>query len=362
VSVDSRGRTRIRGQKLFTLSARGLTAEGATADADTNVEIININAGGGARGRRAPGEVRARIPAVEADVSADAERTTIARLDAEGGKLVERFNNNYHENFRNPWITSGRLLPRIRAASTEQALHWECFLAPAYGMAADAPPPAFDGGGGVVVCLAESAMEQQAVSAWGGKRMTGRELLESLKEVLGESASDPSASDESDEAAESGAPAEPVEPDWVVTFADVPCRVRIADGIVTASYFFTSYEQGDSSFPAMTMQVAYAVEERDGNLALVRQGTPSVMPTAHADGTTQRLTGRQRTLRIMAQRQFDQMLSQEVVWSGMELPVASAQSASAQSASPPVMRVNKAQATDGWLQVGLRSEPSAKTP
>jgi hypothetical protein len=86
------------------------------------------------------------------------------------------------------------------------------------------------------------------------------------------------------------------------------------------------------------------------------------MPTPHADGTTQRLIGRQRTLRIMAQRQFDQMLSQEVVWSGMELPVASAQSASAQSASPPVMRVNKAQATDGWLQVGLRSEPSAKTP
>ncbi len=346
VSVESRGTTRIRGEKLFSLSARGLTADRAAASAKTTVEIQDISAGGRIRNNRAPAEVRARIPAVQADVSADAERTTISRLDSEGSKLVERFNNNYHENFRNPWITSGRLLPRIRAASTEQALHWECFLAPAYGLAADAPPPAFDGDGGVMVCVAESALEQQAVAAWAGRKVSGDEMLRAVGQLLGEAP----ATDSNEEAA----PAEPTEQTWNVSFADTPCRVSMADGIVTASLYFTSFEDRGSSFPALTVEVNYAVEARDGDLVLVRQGKPSVTPTASPDGERKPLTGRQRTLRTIAQRQFEQVLSEEIVWSGMAMPVSSKSSA-------PKLRVYKAQASGGWLQVALSSE-AAQSP
>ena len=190
--------------------------------------------------------------------------------------------------------------------------------------------PEYEPGTEVVMCLAASALEEQGAVALGGRQMTADDLQESLGSPPGESK-------------------RKRRDDFNVTFDQDPCDIRFEDGAVHARLYVTKFDSADVKYPAMTVDVAYKPEERDRGVVFVRQGRVRVTPIVRTDGKRPVISGRQQTLRLAVQRKLAKVLTAELEFSGVAMPLADDE-------EETKMRLERAQLVAPWLQIGLSPE------
>jgi hypothetical protein len=333
VRVQSRANTSIRGEKQFVLDEVGLSSRRATADASTRIVYDGIDAEGLApRRNEATRQTQARRPRAETDSSALAERTTIGQLDTEGQKLAASFNASYRKDYRDPLILANRLVPATRVHASRESLRWECdWVSPADFASTPAPPKLADAA--VAIGLAATALEEEARSSLAGRRLSGDELVKAVGGMLG-------TSDAAGQAAQ----------DFAISFADKPCEVRIADGVVHIKLQITSFQAADVEYPAMSVDVDYTPTERDGGLTLTRQRALRVKPLAVEGEQPKAISGRQQTLKLAVQRRLGRVLTEELRWPAIALPDWIDRGAK--------LRVDAVSADAGWLQMALKPDPS----
>jgi hypothetical protein len=334
VSVTSRAVTQIAGTKPFFLDVVGLAPQRAWAGANTSITYESINASGFARRRQAAiSETYARRPQAEAESAAYARRSILERMNGEAAKVSADFNKRYHEQFRDPRLNSGRPGPEVRVRTADGLMSWECSLVAPDAFAAPAAPPPFDAGTDVVMSLGPSAMEEQGTMALGGKEMTA----EDLAKVMGP--------------ASSTAQQKPSE-EFNVTFEADPCDIRFHEGRIHARLYVAKFDSADVKYPAMTVDVAYQPLERDGKVVFVRQGRVRVRPRA-ADGEDKpTISGRQQTLRVAVERKLAKVLTEELQWDDVKLPLG--------EDDDTTLRLERVQLAAQWLQIGLA--PQEKLP
>lgn len=330
VSVVSRATTRVAATKPFELDARGLTLGRSTAGANTSIVYESINAPGFARRRNAAiSETYARRPQAEAESAAYARRSVLDQINEQAGKVAEEFNRSYHANLRDPRINSLRPGPDVRVRSGGDVFQWECLLEGPATFAAPAPAPLYDAGTDVIVSLAASALEEQGVMALAGKEMTAEELSEAMGPAVEEA--DKKTSE-----------------DFHVTFDQDPCDIRIADGMIHARLYVTKFDSADVKYPAMTVDVAYSPQQRDGQVVFARQGRVRVRPAATGPGEKPRISGRQQTLRVAVERKLSKVLTAELLWPEVAVPLS--------EGDETTMRLERAQVEATWLQIGLSQQ------
>jgi hypothetical protein len=329
VTVASHSTTQIHGVKPFTLDARGLTPKPATATASTAIVYDNINAGGRSRRRsEAVSQTHGRRPQAEAEAAASARRFVTEKMDAEGKDLAEKFNKSYRSQLHDRPFDTHRTPPDVRVRASNALLTWECRLEGPDSFAASGPPPAFEPDANVVLSIAASALEDQGLALLGDRELTAEQLSKVVGDLLGE----PSKTEKSPQ-------------DFTAVFAKHPCDIQLADGKIRVRLHITSFESADVQYPAMTVDTEYSVEQRAGDLALVRQGSVRVKPIVQGEGGQQTLSGRQQTLRLAVQRKMNKALAEEFLWAAPALP--------SSEKEPRRLRVGRAMVDGGWLQIAL---------
>jgi len=332
VTVSSRATTELHGQKRFTLDGRGLTASPATATARTSVVYDSIDSPGLRRRQaEATRQTQARRPQAEADAAAATRRSIVEQMNTSGTELTASFNRGYRDGLRDRLIDRDRNAPEIRVRAANGMLRWECLLESPGLFAAPSPPPEFAPGADLTVSLAASALEEECHAGLAGKELTGEKLAEVMAEMLGDAPA-------TDRAAQN----------FRATFADRPCDVEFTAGQFRAKFYITSFHSDDVAYPAMTVDARYNVEQRGGDLALVRDGSLRVRPLATHEGEQPALSGRQQTLRLAAQRKLNKAFASTFTWPAPKLPLGSGE--------PVKMRIDKSQVDDGWLQISLARE------
>ncbi len=335
VSVVSRATTRVAATKPFRMDARGLIPQRANAGATTSITYESINSSGfGRRRSRAVSETYARRPQAEADGAAYARRSILETINEEAAKVAGDFNKTYHAQLRDPRLNALRPAPLIRVAAADEMVRWECLLEAPAGFGAPLPPPADDPGTEVVMCLGASALEEQAAITLGGRQMTGAELTEALGSALGTAAA--GTSDE-----------------FHVTFEQDPCDVRFEEDVIHVRLHINKFDSADVNYPAMTVDVGYQPQQRDGQVVFVRQGRLRVTPLAgnEDEGQPTRMSGRQQTLRLAVQRKLGKVLSEELTAASIDLPLA--------GEKQTALRVEQARMVGPWLQLGLSPAPES---
>ena len=267
VRVVSRATTRVAATKPFRLDARGLTPERASAGAVTNIVYESIDSPGLPRRRsQAVSETHARRPQAERESAAYARESILEQVNEEAAKVASEFNTSYHAELRDPRINELRPSPHVRVRADDQHMRWECLLeGPASFGALEEPPPMATPAA-VVMNLAASAIEEQTLVGIAGRELSGEQLSERMGRASGETAT--ATGDDS----------------FHVAFAADPCDVRFEEGAVRLRLYITKFDSADVKYPAMTVDVAYEPQPREGKLVLVRQGRVRVTPLATGDG------------------------------------------------------------------------------
>jgi len=336
VNVVSRATTQVAATKPFRLDELGLTPERALAGATTSIVYESIDSPGLSRRRsQAVSETHARRPQAERESAAYARRSILEQINKQAATMAADFNRAYHRDIRDPRITAGRSAPRIRILADEQLVTWEATLEGPQSFAAASTPESYDCGNPVVMSVAPSTLEEQATINLGGRELTGAELEQQLWQRPVEAPPESQRKRGDDE--------------FRVTFAPRPCEVQFVEGAVRLRLFVDKFDSEDVKYPAMTVDVAYKPEPRDGRLVLTREGKVKVMPLATAEGTP-KLSGRQQTLRLAVERKLSKVLSSEIEGTPLNLPI------SEEDERP--LRVENVRLAGEWLQMGLSPEPA----
>jgi hypothetical protein len=331
VTVSSTAKTQFQGEKRFVLDAHGLSAEPATTTADTSIVFDSIDSPGFRRRRNeAIRRTNARRDRAEADAEAATRREIASRMNVEGDDLMEQFNRSYGQ-LRDRQFAMHRRTPQIRVRCDEETLRWECRLESPALFAAPGPPPEFEPTADLRFCIAASALEEQALASLAGREMTGAELSHAIGDVLGATI---------DEKPRTG--------DFRATFAEHPCDLQLAAGQIRAKFYITSFDSEDVQYPAMTVDAAYDVQQREGQLVLVRQGRLRVRPLEQRGEKAPALSGRQQTLRLAVQRKLSRALADTYILQSPKLPIA--------DDDAPKLRIVRALVDDGWLQLALANQ------
>ncbi|MEX0937841.1 MAG: hypothetical protein WDZ59_08260 [Pirellulales bacterium] len=328
VYVASRATTRLAALKPFMLDARGLSPGNALATASTSIQYEQIDAPGILAMRRnaAVQETYSRRPQAEAESAAYARSSIVEQMNAEADQIAREFNDSYHARFRDPRVKAHRPSPDVRVRTFSGVLRWECRLEGPHDFAAPTPPPAYEPGSEIVMSLAASALEEQAAVTLGGRAMSGDEMSESLGSSLVRDSEDGG-------------------DDVHVTFEPDPCDVNFEDGAVHARLYITKFDAGDVQYPAMTVDLAYRPEERDGEVVFVRQGRLRVSPLTREGDNAPTISGRQQALRLAVQRRLERLLPDELRWSEASVPLPGEGDA--------VLQLERVRLIGPWLQMGL---------
>ena len=331
VQVASHTTTRFRGEKFFLLDDRGMTQYPSKISATAAVAYDSVNASGRPRRQsEAVSQTYARRGQAEAEAAAATRRELAKQMNYEGRDLASSFNRSYYDAFRDPQLDGVGTAPEVRVRSTPEALRYEYRVEDAKTFNVPPPLAEFEPEADLVMSFAAKALEGQSLATLGGKQLTAAELSKGIAQLLG------------------GDSDEETDQEFDVEFAAHPCDITLADGHLHARLHVTKFESAEVEYPAMTVDIDYNVETREGNLALVRQGSVRVKPVSENGTAPTAVSGRQQTLRLAVQRKLNRTLAEEFVWSGFKWPSGDKEDAR--------LSVGRVQCGGGWLQMSLRKQ------
>ena len=339
--INSTGVTGLHGVKRLYVSADGIGAFPAVADANTTSTITGI---GSTKGRKIVEKIASRRsqeqkPEAEAIASAHAAGRVNARMDRESQHNIAQANERFSTRFRDP-LAQRNLFPAELNFSTIQGWMLARSLeSDAYHLGASSAPPLPLKNVDLAIRVHQSTLNNLADKALGGMTVRDETFQATLKDLLGR-------------VPEQFKPDQQEQP-WAIAFApDVPITFEFLDNQLRITVRGRRYIRGGEEFPAMDVTALYNIVGQGPSIKAVRQGGLEIFPPGF-DRAKGRFSTRQLAIRKMLERRFGKVLQPELGGKGLELP-------GNWKKAGRLMPVALA-SSGGWITVGWKRPGPVKT-
>jgi hypothetical protein len=336
IRIDATSKTRIYSGTQFTWDQCGLSASPGEWNVAASVRFDRIISSGlPLRQRAAEQRVRARRAWAESDSETSVQELVAEQINSMTRSWNEAIHAYYVVPIRDRWLATNQLLPDVRIISLADRIIWTCALGAADSLPTRITPrrPISDLSADVTLAISETSFERYFSAAYGGRTLTGETMRHQFFAV-----------GRADPHGPAVPPRDEVWQDMEVTFRDEACRVTFRDGVIQLSFSCERLRLGNTTYPPMQLLVSYRPEFSATSLVLLRDQTPEVR-FLDDGGDPARFSGRQQTLRLVAQRRLARLMPAEQVisWKPTILP-----DGRTLATRPAGMRLS-----DGWWQAGL---------
>ena len=333
VTIYSTGTTGLAARKRIWIDANGLSSYPATANAETHVDIHDIQSHKDRQivERMAWKRACKQLGEAECIASRHAEQRLNERIDERAAEPLEKANQTYVDKFQRPF-TERKLFPQeVRFSSTERAISILALQSGGGKLAAPGEPPSVIEGADMSLRIHESMINNLAFDALAGRTVYEEKVQAAAVETLGHLP-------EKMRGDEDGKP-------WAITFAPrQPISVIFADDGFKISIRGVKYYKGNDAHPAMNVSAAYKIEKLPSGFKAVRQGDIQVFPPDFVPG--KQIDARRQVIRTLLEKRFAKVFEPEILGEGLELPGKWKAAGKLQ----PVQLV----AQDGWLVIAWK--------
>ena len=305
VTFNSRGVTGFHARKRILFNEYGVTSKPARANAVTNNDVYNVNAG-----RIASRVAWDQIGANRATSNRIAGEHAAVRIrnsfDSEATPMLAKSSKGFMEKFRHPLVRMREFPEKLKFSTTENRLKVVGLKANRFQIAAPHAPPALEDGHDMAVRVHESFPGNMAQALMGGKTLTDEQLKEQILKMRGELPEELQ-NDEDEEP-------------WSITFARFkPVTVAFDDNELEVTIRGQKYTSGEREFRAMNVTARYTLELTPTGSKMVRKGDLKIEPPDFAMKKRQ-LSASEISLKTILEKKFAKLFKEEVVSDGLELP------------------------------------------
>jgi hypothetical protein len=337
VTIFSNSITKLSGLKRMCITDEGLSAQPAVSNAETSVNICDIQSNKGRRiieqmAWRRAGKQQSEAEAI---ASRHAEQRLNERIDAQADEQIEKANDQYVNKFRQPF-SDRKLFPQLLRFGTSETLLSVTGRQAEQGelAAASASPPVADGD--VVLRLHESAVNNLAYEALAGRTIHEEKVQATATDLLGHLPEKMKGDDD-------GRP-------WAISFnRRDSISVSFADGGFKIVIHGDRFYKGKEGYPKMNISVVYKIVQSPAGFKAVRQGEIEVFPPDFVPGSGQRIDARQTVIRNLLKRRLEKVFEPEMLGKGIEL-------SGKWKAAGKLMPIEVV-ARDGWLVIAWKLTP-----
>ena len=285
----------LRGEKQILFSAEGISTAPATARANLNAKVsdVNINAGRVVQ-RAARNQIDSRKASSQAEAARRAERRMNARMNERIDPNIADLNERY-QKIRSQLNKVG-LFPSVwNLSSTPEQIDWLILLGNAYQPSAPIPAPKAPQSNGLAVQAHQSALNNMLAIALAGRLVDEEKFSERMEEFFDEVPEFLKLKTGETPAKVSFGPEAPVE----VSFIDNKLRVVVR---------LKDIQVMDNVGRAFTISVEYQVktENRDGQNFIVLERTEAeAFPAGFLPDSGQTLSATQTIIRTYLLRRLE---------------------------------------------------------
>ena len=252
----------LRGEKQILFSADGITTTPASARANLNAQISDINVNAGRLVQRiARNQVDSRKAESEAEAARRAERQMTAQMNDRIDPNIAELNAKY-QKIREALNKPG-LFPRVwNLSSSPQQIDWSILLGNRYQPSAPIPAPTIPATNGLAVQVHQSALNNMLTIALAGRSIDEEKFVQRLEEFFDETPAFLERKTDAAPARVSFGPRAPVD----VLFIDNKIRVVVR---------LNDIQVGDNSSRSFRISVEYQIkmEEQEGRSVVVLEQT-----------------------------------------------------------------------------------------
>jgi len=348
VTIWSVGSSAVEASKAFFIDENGISAEPATAVADTRTTVTGLSAKRRIIERIAWRKVGEQKGTAERIGARKTARRVSAQMDAEAGTMLGDSQQKFDDGFRHPLVRRRAFPEVLEFSSTDKALKLTMLQATSKQLGAPAPIEPLAVENDLGIRLHESLINNFASTLYSGRTLTSHEVKtesqnsplmkrfkekqEAKRKARGEAAPDE----------------EVVEEDWAITFAKrYPVTVEFNDGLVRLTIRGTRFEgEGPVQERDMSIWAVYKFEltEAEG-LKLALQEWDVVPTTVETGG---RIKAADEPLRQKLKARFEKIFV-DVELDPLELP--------GQFAKAGLFGYKQVSAVEGWFTLGLDQIP-----
>jgi len=327
ITIYSTGLTTVNATKRAIVDATGITDRPASARCQTSTIIQSINGPALARWI-ASCRIERDKPLAEAIGSQRAARRVERRIDDKMGLAVEKANERYVDEFRNPLLRRGGFPQILQFSTTDDYMHVRALEAGADQIGAPDKPPEFTSSHDLMIRTHESCVGNSSQAALGGETMTDEDAAEWAERLNGEGA-DESVTTKEDES-------------WSITFAsERPIEARFDNQRITISIRAKRFASGDSVVKRrLRISATYSVEKTPQGFGLTRQGDVEVEFVAK-----ERLKASEVALKTVVKKRFGAFFEPQILADGLKLP--------GRWEKAGKLELQEVDCDDGWLALGL---------
>ncbi len=347
--VSARARSRVEVQKCILIDESGFNATAAKVKMRTNSRIENVQ---DIHNRHLLESLIARRVFAKKDETeqlANAQSTLRMRqrFDEMLDPILNDWNQRFTDLFLRQFEPRGLVSESTRTWSDDCGIHAYTSMTCREGFAAPSDAPQFPQACDIQLTLHESAFQQIAKGFLGGLNLNTcarEQFVKSLPEWLNPGNNSEEA--ENDENAPQ---------DWTLRFPHTwPISVSFEEGKVTFCMHCDKMEYDGKEYPALNIIAIYAIETRNQQIMLVRQGNIEIFPPDFNPAVKKRLPSSMVSLRRVMSKRLQNVFTKEILLNAR--PVVKnpddSQSRFAHLYIQPVVL----HAENGWLQIGFNLE------
>lgn len=273
-------------------------------------------------------------PKLEAEIERQAKQQVDEKFREEAAKQIQRLNERYVKDFKEPMTERGVFPQRLRFMTSEHQLGVRALLNDPTGKAAAFQPvPDVHGWPDVAVRIEESILNNFTHAMFAGKTFTGEELDDEFNRLIGPLIGDVKTGEAGDKP-------------FTITFPkEKPFEFRFFEQKFKITIRGEEYTSGGRDFDAMDTTAIYKLRKTDVGLIAERVGDLIIYPPGFKTGTD-RLGAREKFIQQVLDRKFSKVLKPVFEMKELKLPEA--------LQSKDVLVTTQVTSDKGWLTLGWR--------
>lgn len=351
-----------------------LRVDAAKTVSSINTRLLGVNTGRGPIGSSVVQDrIYQELPYSKAESQRRMERRIADRIDGEVNKKVN--GTNGFTRVMKFLRENDYALRNLSSSTTNSRLYWSALLGsdfqPGPGNAPETEGAPFD----LLLRIHQSAPNNAAFFALEGNRISDREFVEKLTEVLpgianlsqngggkNDPKSDKTATEEKAGESDSTQKQEDAlakEKPFFMTFAEeLPLMTLFADNKITVTARIDLFEQEEKEFPGLDIEIVYAIE-KEGSAFVLRQVSLDAWPAGAERSAS--VPARYQAIRTQLLKRLGDGLESSYTLKPIVLNDSFGSVSSSESPKERgVLNVSQFSAKDGWLLLGAEVLPITK--
>ena len=328
--VHSDNTTTVKTVKDIVVSQSGIVAAPAKTDAQqlSLINRVNYTRNGPLVRMVAPNQIRQRKPASDTESERLTKRRFNSRLDQEVNGHVDRLNKILKDTTGSD---ESLQLTFDQLRTNDRELSLSACAGTRHQLGAPTTAPAQELGRGIFVQCHESFLQNVGAHELGGKTLIEKQVIADIKKRFPQIIETFVANGNSDESS------------LTVAFSDTPIDLAFADNCISVTIEAVSIEREGNSYPGMTLEFRFRIENIDGGFQLVATDSPEVLPIGF-DKEKDQLSARETTIRAIVMKKLER---------AFEKPIELKESVIEAENGTLTLKPTQLSTTDGWLSVGL---------